>query len=136
MADDDDFVLGGSEPAEAAANDDSGILTDAATDPTLLTFVKDGHRAIVGFNSTAVPDEVCIAAYRNQLVQYVQDQQCQGLAFQLQGIRILPSGMLGLLVSLKKRNLEVELLNPSKDVVEVLRITRLLPLFKVHPASA
>jgi anti-sigma B factor antagonist len=132
----DDFVLGGLESSEAAASDeDSGILTNVSTDPTLLTFVQDGQRAIVGFNSKSVPDEVCVAAYRNQLIKYVQDHDCKTLAFELAGIKILPSGMLGLLVSLKKRGLEIELLNPAVDIVDVLRITRLLQMFKVLNAA-
>src|SRR5690349_3326176 len=95
--DDDDFVLGEPEKLEGApASDDSGIVTNSQTDPTLLTFVRDGQRAIVGFNSKSVPDELCIAAYRNQLLKYVQDFNCKTLAFELAGIKILPSGMLGL----------------------------------------
>ena len=136
MPDEDDFVLGESEPTgKASSDEDSGILADSSTDPTLLTFVLDGRRAIVGFNTTSVPDEVCIAAYRNQLLKYVQDHDCQVLAFNLSGIKLVPSGMLGLLVSLKKRGLEVELLNAAPDILEVLRITRLATMFKIEPVS-
>ena len=135
MPDDDDFVLGGSEPSaeEASSDEDSGILAVSNADPTLLTFVLDGRRAVVGFNSRSVPDELCVAAYRNQLFKYVQDYGCQVLAFELKGIKILPSGMLGLLVTLKKRGLVIELLNPVADIVEVLRITRLAPMFTIQP---
>jgi hypothetical protein len=137
MPDEDDFVLGESEGSEEASSDeDSGILTDSGADPTLLTFVLDGRRAVVGFNSQSVPDEVCIAAYRNQLLKYIQDHDCQALAFDLSGIKLVPSGMLGLLVSLKKRGLEVELLNPAADIVDVLRITRLATMFKIQPEAS
>jgi hypothetical protein len=135
MPDEDDFVLGGSESAEGNSDEDSGILADSDTDPTLLTFVRDGRRAIVGFNSKSVPDELCIAAYRNQLIKYVEDFDCQTLAFELVGVKMLPSGMLGLLVSLKKRGLQVELLNPAADIVDVLRITRLAPMFTIQGAA-
>ena len=134
--DDDDFVLGKPEASEEDSSDgDSGILAASNADPNLLTFVRDGQRAIVGFNSKSVPDELCIAAYRNQLLKYVQDADCKVLAFELSGIKILPSGMLGLLVTLKKRGIEVELLNPVADIVEVLRITRLAPMFTVRTAA-
>ncbi|HEY3966408.1 MAG TPA: anti-sigma factor antagonist [Planctomycetaceae bacterium] len=136
MPDDDDFVLGGPEPAEGtSSDDDSGVLTVSDADPNLLTFARDGDRAIVGFNSKSVPDELCVAAYRNQLFKYVQDFNCKILAFELSGIKILPSGMLGLLVTLKKRGVAVELLNPVADIVDVLRITRLAPMFTIHPAA-
>jgi hypothetical protein len=136
MPDDDDFVIGDSESNDAGTSEeDSGIGSDTITDPTLLTFVQDGQRAIVGFNSTAVPDEICVAAYRNQLMAYCQDHDCTSMAFNLIGVKILPSGMLGLLVSLKKKGLNIELLNPSPDIVEVLRITKLSTLFKYDSAN-
>jgi anti-sigma B factor antagonist len=130
------FVLGGSDSASSgSADDDSGILNDDSLDPSLLTFLQDGPRAIVGFNSKTVPDELCIAGYRNQLLEYVEKHHCTALAFELRGIKILPSGMLGLLVSLKKRGIEVQLLNPVSDIVDVLRITKLISMFKVLPAN-
>ena len=129
-------MIGDSEPTETmAADEDSGIASNAVTDPTLLTFVQDGRRAIVGFNSTAIPDEVCVAAYKNQLLAYVQEHDCKIMAFNLAGVKMLPSGMLGLLVSLKKKGLEVELLRPSADILEVLRITKLVSILKIDPAS-
>ena len=134
MPEDDDFVLGGDDSPAPGGDDDSGIIDESSLDPNLLTFLPDGNRVIVGLNSKAVPDELCIAGYRNQLLEYVDRNKCQGLAFELKGVKILPSGMIGLLVSLKKRNLEIELLNPVSDIIDVLRITRLLPMFKVVPA--
>ena len=53
-------------------------------------------------------------------------------AFDLTGVRLVPSGLLGLLASLKKLGIEVHLYNPSNDVREVLEITRLDKLFKIH----
>jgi hypothetical protein len=134
MVDDDDFVLGEPETGEPGkqTESDSGVLVAGAADPTLLSFTRDGSRVVVGFNSTDVPDEVCVAAYRTQLLKFVQESECTVLTFDLTGIKILPSGMLGLLVTLKKRGLEIELLNPIADIVEVLRITKLNSLFKVR----
>jgi hypothetical protein len=132
--DDDDFVLGEPVPlTEGALEDDSGVLVAGSVDPNLLTFVRDGSRVIVGFNSTDVPDEVCVAGYREQLLKIVQESGCKVLTFDLTGIRILPSGMLGLLVTLKNRGQAIELLNPSVDIQEVLRVTRLLTLFSIRP---
>ena len=135
MTDDDDFILGDAEPTDGISSaDDSGILAVANADPNLLTFVRDGQRAIVGFNSKSVPDEVCIAAYRDQLLKFVEDFDCKVFAFELTGIKLLPSGMLGVLVSLKKRGIEIELLNPAPDIIDVLQITRLASMFTMRPA--
>jgi len=131
--DDDDFVLGEPEagPPGSQTESDSGVLVAGAADPALLNLVRDGERVVVGFNSTDVPDEVCVAAYRTQLLKFVQESECKVLTFDCTRIKILPSGMLGLLVTLKKRGLEIELLNPIADIVEVLRITKLNSLFTV-----
>lgn len=136
MPDDDDFVFGEPEPTEGTSSDgDSDILVASNADPNLLTIVRDGQRVVVGFNSKSVPDEVCIAGYRHQLLKYVEDFNCKVIAFDLTDVKLLPSGMLGLLTSLKKRGLEIELLNPAADVVEVLRLSRLAPMFTVRPAA-
>ncbi|MBI3863738.1 MAG: anti-sigma factor antagonist [Planctomycetia bacterium] len=133
---DDDFVLGDPELSEGTSSvDDSGILTGSNTDPNLLTFARDGQRAIVGFKSKPISDELCIAAYRDQLLKFVQDFDCKVLAFELTDIKMLPSGLLGLLVTLKKRGLDVELLNPTTEIVEVLQITRLTPMFTVRATA-
>ena len=135
MPEEDDFVVGEPEASTGGAlEDDSGVLVAGSVDPNLLTFVHDGSRVIVGFNSKEVPDEVCVAAYRNQLLKIVEESNCNVLTFDLTGIKILPSGMLGLLVTMKNRGQKIELLNPSIDILEVLRVTRLSTLFSIRPA--
>jgi anti-sigma B factor antagonist len=76
---------------------------------------------------------VCVAGYREQLLKIVQESGCNVLTFDLTGIKILPSGMLGLLVTMRNRGQSIELLNPSVDIQEVLRVTRLLTLFSIRP---
>ena len=53
------------------------------------------------------------------------------LAFDLSGVQLVPSGMLGVLSSLSQRVERLEIYNPSPDVREVLRITRLERLFDI-----
>ena len=57
------------------------------------------------------------------------------VAFDLTGVRLVPSGMLGLLVSLTRipgLPLKVQVFNPSRDVREVLSITKLNRMIEVH----
>lgn len=100
----------------------------------LLHVYQAGELTVVGFAGNDVPDEACVAAYREQLLQLLSDHNSRTLAFDLTGVRYVPSGMLGLLVSLKKSHpkLEIELYNPSDDVREVLEITKLGSLFSVR----
>ena len=133
MPDDDDFsVFGETEPGDGISSADSDILLDSSADPNLLTFVREGQRAVVSFNSKSLLDEVCIAAYLDQLLKFIKSFDCQVLAFDLTGIKILPSGMLGVLVTLNQRGVKVELLNPIPDIVDVLRITHLAPMFSIR----
>ena len=103
---------------------------DAADRPqpveaNVLKVYQAGEVTVVGFDGKDVPDEVCIAAYRDHLFRLIDEQHCRLLAFDLTGVSLIPSGMLGLLLSLKKRGVEVELYNPSDDVREVLDVTHL-----------
>ena len=57
------------------------------------------------------------------------------VAFDVTGVRLVPSGMLGLLVSLSRipgLPLTVQIFNPSADVREVLAITKLNRIIEIH----
>lgn len=99
-------------------------------DPGVLQVYQTGPVTVVGFGGEDVPDEVCIAAYREQLVELIKQERCSTLAFDLTGVRLIPSGMLGVLVTLRKLVDRVELFNPSEDVRDVLRLTNLECLFE------
>jgi hypothetical protein len=137
---DDDFVIndpedmpGGVHGEAEIPSGDSGVLVKEPADPNLLRISHHGDSIIVGFNRVDVPDEVCIAGYREQLSQLLdQYPDCKSLTFDVTGIKLLPSGMLGVLASLKKRVASVEVLNPARDVLEALRATRLTSLLKIR----
>jgi len=112
---------------------DSGILATGPADPNLLSVTCQGDCIVIGFNNVDVPDEVCIAGYRQQVTELLDKHpECKVLTFDVTGVKLLPSGMLGLLASLKKRLHQIEVLNPSKDIQEALRVTRLNTLLKVR----
>lgn len=145
MPDDDDFTINDPQNvldetpsmsnADIAAGD-SGVLVTQPADPNLLRITREGSILTIGFNRADVPDEVSIASYRNQVLHSLDEYpDCRRLTFDVTQIKMLPSGMLGLLASVKKRGREVEILNPSKDIQEALRVTRLNTLFKIRHAS-
>ena len=138
--DDEDFTINDPQHVlEESAGEteiptgDSGVLVSQPTDPNLLRITQSGSSIVIGFNRVDIPDEVCIAGYREQLFQLLEgNAECQRLTFDVSGIKLLPSGMLGLLASLKKRVGNIEVLNPSRDVLEALRVTRLTTLFTIR----
>jgi anti-sigma B factor antagonist len=97
----------------------------------LLNVYEIGELTVVGFSGRDIPDEVCIAGYRDQLLALLGEHPVRTLAFDLTGVKLIPSGMLGLLTSLRRRVDQIELYNPSEDIREVLRITNLDTLFTI-----
>lgn len=101
----------------------------------VLQVYQTGQLTVVGFGGQDVPDEVCIAAYREQLAKLLSENTCSVLAFDCSGVKLMPSGMLGLLTTLRKQVDRIELYNPSEDIQDVLRMTNLLPMFEVRSVA-
>ncbi|MEZ6059442.1 MAG: STAS domain-containing protein [Planctomycetaceae bacterium] len=107
----------------------------ALTEDGLLKVYSVGPTTVLGFGGDDVPPEFNAAHYRAAITDLLIANGSKTVAFDLTGVRIVPSGMLGLLVSL--RNIEglhptVQVFNPSDDVQEVLQITKLNTLIEVH----
>lgn len=98
----------------------------------VLRVYETGPLTVVGFGSGELPDHLDLAGYREEIVELLTLHDCKDLAFDLTGVKYVPSGMLGLLASLTRLGIKVHLYNPSSDVREVLKITRLDQLFKLH----
>lgn len=91
-----------------------------------------GPTTVVGFGGNDLPENVNLVVCRDWLVELIRQQRCQVLAFDLTGVRLVPSGLLGLLASLRNEGIEVHLYNPSEDLKNVLEITHLDRLMPVH----
>ena len=118
------------EELNHAAGSDSAV-GKTFQDPGVLQVYQVGELTVVGFAGKDVPDEVCIAGYRDQMNQLIADHNVKVMAVDLSGVKLVPSGMLGLLTSIRKKVGKVELYNPSEDVREVLRLTKLETLFDI-----
>lgn len=119
----------------AASPGDSTLRSSLPNDPGVLKVYQTGFLTVVGFGGQDVPDEVCIAAYRDQLMRLIDEHQCQVLAFDLSGVKLIPSGMLGVLTTLRKRVAQVELYNPSEDIQNVLKLTNLAGMFVIKEVA-
>ncbi len=97
-----------------------------------LRVYETGPLTVVGFGNDLAPDQIDLVECREEIIELLKLHDCKDLAFDLTGVRYIPSGMLGLLASLKKLNIQVHLYNPSGDVREVLEVTHLDRLFKIH----
>ena len=118
-------------------SDDSGFQEKqyALTDDGLLQVYSVGKTTVLGFGGKDVPSEFNAAHYRAAITDLLIANNSDTVAFDLTGVQLVPSGMLGLLVSLRQlEGLEpkVQVFNPGKDVTEVLQITKLNTLIEIH----
>jgi anti-sigma B factor antagonist len=97
-----------------------------------LEIYEVGPTTVVGFGGRNPLDDVNLSAFRADLVTLVKQHETKILAFDLTGVRLVPSGLLGLLASMRREGVEVHLYNPSADVREVLRTTNLDRIMPIH----
>ena len=102
-------------------------------DPRVLEVYKAGKLTVVGFGGEAILDRISVADYRDEIESLISEHGCEVLAFDLTGVKLMPSGMLGLLASLHKQlGVEVHLYNPNREIREVLEIMKLDRVLHVH----
>ena len=126
-----------SDEPEVDSSDDSGFNSPqyALTEDGLLKVYSVGPTTVLGFDGQDVPSEFNAAHYRAAISDLLIANDSKIVAFDLTGVKLVPSGMLGLLVSLKQLDElspTVQIFNPSNDVKEVLQITKLNTLIEVH----
>ena len=97
-----------------------------------LKVYEVGKLTVVGFGGRELLDQVDISDCRQEIEELVQENDCQTLAFDMTGVKLIPSGLLGLLASVREEGVEVQIYNPSIDVREVLEITKLDQVISIH----
>lgn len=106
-------------------------MTDTAT----LEVYEAGEITVIGFGGREILDHINLADCRDQIVRIVKENDSRVMAFDLTGVRLVPSGMLGLLASVSKLGVEVHLYNASDDIREILEITHLDQVMQVHEVA-
>ncbi len=98
-----------------------------------LEIVRNGEATVVGFGGRELLDQINLSACRDQITELVKRNQTKTLAFDMTGVRLIPSGLLGLLASLRDTVSKIQILNPCDDVREALEVTKLNQIFQVSP---
>lgn len=98
----------------------------------ILEVYEVGQVTVAGFGGRDVPDDVNLVACREEILALIEREKCSVLAFDLTGVKLLPSGLLGLLASIRQHGVEVHIYNPSDDVRDVLETTNLHTLMPIH----
>jgi anti-anti-sigma regulatory factor len=97
-----------------------------------LEVYHPGELTVIGFGGREILDDLNLADCRDDLADLIRDNDCKVLAFDLTGVRIVPSGFLGLLASIRRLNVDVHLYNVCDDIREVLEITKLDQVLHLH----
>jgi anti-anti-sigma factor len=110
------------------------LMTDENSDRTepILKVYETGKLTVVGFGGRELLDQVDIGDCRQEIEELVKQNGCETLAFDMTGVKLIPSGLLGLLASIREDKIEVQIYNPSRDVREVLEITKLDQVISIH----
>ncbi len=95
------------------------------TDDGVLHVYEAGELLVLGFAGRDVPTGFNVAHYRDAILELVKLHDTTRIAFDVTGVRLVPSGILGLWASLHQHGIGVEVYNPSEDITEVLEITKL-----------
>ena len=98
----------------------------------ILKLYQVGQVTIVGFGNEDVLDNVNVADCRDEIIGLIREHGTEVFAFDLTGVKLIPSGLLGLLASLRELKVRVDIINPSEDIREVLEITHLDQIMNIR----
>lgn len=123
-----------SEDAELPVSAEDLTQQYALTEDGLLKVYSVGPVTVLGFSGKDIPSEFNVAHYRSAIADLLKINHSTTVAFDVTGVQLVPSGLLGLLVSLTRmpnHPLKVQIFNPSLDVREVLAITKLNRMIEI-----
>jgi anti-anti-sigma factor len=96
---------------------------------------KTGRLTVIRVNPDGLADYLRVEQCRNELVSIIEKSGCVVVRFDLAGIPFIASGVLGLLASLHKAGVDVQLQDASAHVREVFRVTKLDEMIALFPPS-
>lgn len=111
---------------------DSDIIMHNRPYQHKLKIYEIGSRAVVGFGGQEIMEIIDIAILRDQIADLIKESGCKEIVFDLSGVKYVPSGLLGVIVSVKSSSVKATVRNPSDDVREVLEITHLFDLVSIE----
>jgi anti-anti-sigma regulatory factor len=91
---------------------------------------------VIGFGGNDLPPDHVLGRYLGEIGQLLDRTGCRELAFEMQGVVMVPSGFLGVITSIVKRGVVVTIRHPSPDVRDVLELTHFDQIVKLDPPSS
>ncbi|MEX2317288.1 MAG: STAS domain-containing protein [Pirellulales bacterium] len=100
-----------------------------------LEIRETGKRTVVAFLESDTWDFHFLARCEDELDDLIEHCAFETLAFDLTGVERISSTLLGIFLSLKRCGFEIELLNPSAEVRDVLETMHLERLIFIEPPN-
>lgn len=94
-----------------------------------IELLEPGDVTVVGFRGDTFLGATHIPLLQESINRIINEHQPKVLQFDLSGVALLTSDMLGFFISIKNRGIDIALYNPSEDVRKVIEVTRLDELF-------
>ena len=95
-----------------------------------------GKRTVIAFLETDTWDFQFLARCEDELDDLIEHCAFETLAFDLKNVQRISSTLLGIFLSLKRCGFEIELLNPSDEIRDVLETMHLERLITIEPPNA
>jgi anti-sigma B factor antagonist len=106
------------------------------SEEALLKIYHAGPITVVGFGGRPLNQRVDFSPYRSVLDELVRRSRCRVLAVDLAGVRDVPAGMLGVLISIRKLVERIEIHNPTASARETLISMKTGSFFDIHESVA
>jgi anti-sigma B factor antagonist len=90
---------------------------------------------VIGFGGRDLPPEHVLGRYLGEIGELIDRTGCTELAFEMEGVLMVPSGFLGVIASITKRGVAVSVRHPSADVRDVLELTHFDQIIKIDPTA-
>lgn len=119
------------------ARESSSIATQGATMKHAPGFhVYDaGKTTVIGFDGRQLNDARGATMCRDELLNLVDNHDCQMLVVDLSEVEVVSSWILGILAAIRRTGVDVELYHPTPGMRGVLSVTHLDDLLHVRHDS-
>ena len=123
-------------PADTIFNNDSTILlAPSPIDSDFIQCYSTSELTIIRFGCGPLPVDICLSDYRDALYRLVSKLKMNLFGVDLENITFVPSGLVGVLLSLQLRVQKLQIYHCSDAVMDVLRIAKLEGLVCDSPAD-
>lgn len=102
---------------------------------SVLEVYQSGELTVVGFGGRNRLYDDSVAPLHDEILELVRDSRCRQLAIDLTGVDFLPSGLLGVLASLRNQHVGVLLYNASDEIRDAIECTNLQRAVQLHEVA-